>query len=104
MPWQWAAQDSANNLARIVNDAAIEAHRAFPDRFIAGVAMPMRDPSAAVKELDRVAGKPGIRAVHLPTSVEGRDYIFEREYLPLLAPRVTDLLASSTAADEGADP
>ncbi|MGZ5094216.1 MAG: amidohydrolase family protein [Burkholderiales bacterium] len=85
MPWQWASQDSANKLARIVNDAAIEAHKSFPDRFTAGVAMPMRDPSAAVKELDRVAGKPGIRAVHLPTSVEGRDYIFEREYLPLLA-------------------
>jgi aminocarboxymuconate-semialdehyde decarboxylase len=85
MPWQWASQDSANTLARIVNDAAIEAHKSFPDRFIAGVAMPMRDPSAAVKELDRVAGKPGIRAVHLPTSVEGHDYIFEREYLPLLA-------------------
>jgi aminocarboxymuconate-semialdehyde decarboxylase len=85
MPWQWASQDSANKLARIVNDAGIEAHKAFPDRFVAGVAMPMRDAAAAVKELDRVAGKPGIRAVHLPNSVEGRDYIFEREYLPLLA-------------------
>jgi aminocarboxymuconate-semialdehyde decarboxylase len=85
MPWQWASQDSANKLARIVNDAGIEAHKAFPDRFVAGVAMPMRDAAAAVKELDRVAGKPGICAVHLPNSVEGRDYIFEREYLPLLA-------------------
>lgn len=85
MPWQWASQDAANRLARIVNDAAIEAHKAFPGRFIAGVAMPMRNPAAALRELDRVAGEPGIRAVHLPTSVEGHDYIFEPAYVPILA-------------------
>jgi len=85
MPWQWASQDAAIRLARAVNDAAIDAHKAFPDRFVAGVAMPMRDPAAALKELDRVAGQPGMRAVHLPNSVEGRDYIFEPEYLPILA-------------------
>jgi aminocarboxymuconate-semialdehyde decarboxylase len=85
MPWQWASQDDANRLARIVNDAAIEAHKAFPDRFVAGVAIPMRDAAAAIRELDRVAGQPGIRAVHLPNSVESHDYIFERAYLPLLA-------------------
>jgi aminocarboxymuconate-semialdehyde decarboxylase len=85
MPWQWASQDQANRIARIVNDSAIEAHKAFPDRFVAGIAMPMRDPVAALRELDRVAGEPGIRAVHLPNSVEGRDYIFEPAYLPILA-------------------
>ena len=85
MPWQWAAQDSANRLARIVNDAAIEAHKSFPQRFVAGAAIPMRDAAAALKELDRVAGAAGMRAVHLPTSVEGRDYLFDPAYVPLLA-------------------
>src|SRR3954470_22543008 len=85
MPWQWAAQEDANRLARIVNDAAVEAHKTFPDRFVAGIAMPMRDPQAALRELDRVAGQPGIRAVHLPNSVEGHDYVFEPAYLPILA-------------------
>jgi aminocarboxymuconate-semialdehyde decarboxylase len=85
MPWQWASQDAANRLARIVNNAAIEAHKAYPKRFIAGVAMPMRDPTAALRELDRVAGEPGMRAVHLPNSVEGHDYVFEPAYLPILA-------------------
>jgi aminocarboxymuconate-semialdehyde decarboxylase len=85
MPWQWAPQDAANRLARIVNDAAIEAHKAFPDRFVAGAALPIRDPAAALKELDRIAGAPGMRAVHLPNSIEGRDYIFEPAYEPLLA-------------------
>ena len=36
MPWQWASLDAAVKLAHIVNDAAIEAHKAFPDRFVAG--------------------------------------------------------------------
>ena len=85
MPWQWASQDAARRLARVVNDAAIAAHKAYPDRFIAGVALPMRSPAAALKELERVAGEPGIRAVHLPNSIEGQDYIFEAAYRPLLA-------------------
>lgn len=85
MPWQWASQDAANRLARIVNDAAIEAHKAFPDRFVGGISMPMRDPKAALRELDRVAGAPGMRAVHMPNSVEARDYIFEPAYLPIIA-------------------
>jgi len=85
MPWQWASQDDANTLARMVNDAAIEAHKAFPDRFVAGVAMPMRDPKQAMRELERVAGQPGMRAVHMPNSVEARDYIFEKGYLPIIA-------------------
>ena len=85
MPWQWAPQDAANRLARIVNDAAVEAHKAFPERFVAGIAMPMRDPNAALRELERVAGAPGIRAVHLPNSVEGHDYLFQPSYLPILA-------------------
>ncbi|HUP94057.1 MAG TPA: amidohydrolase family protein [Burkholderiales bacterium] len=85
MPWQWASQDQANRIARIVNDAAIEAHKAFPDRFLAGISMPMRDPKAAMRELERVAGEPGICAVHMPNSVEARDYIFEPAYLPIIA-------------------
>ena len=85
MPWQWAKADEAVQLAQTVNDAAVEAHTAFPNRFIAAAAVPIRDPAAALKELNRVAGKPGIRAVGLPNSIEGRDYLFEPEYLPFLA-------------------
>src|SRR3954470_16287698 len=51
MPWQWASQDQAMKIARIVNDAAIEAHKAFPNRYVAGIAMPMRDPKLALQEL-----------------------------------------------------
>jgi aminocarboxymuconate-semialdehyde decarboxylase len=85
MPWQWASQDAAVKFARIVNDAAVAAHQAHPDRFIAGAAIPMRAPKAALAELDRIAGAPGMRAVHLPNSVEGIDYLFTPAYEPFVA-------------------
>jgi aminocarboxymuconate-semialdehyde decarboxylase len=85
MPWQWAPPDAGARLARIVNDAAVEAHAKHPDRFVGGIEMDIRDPAGALQELNRMAGKPGMRAVHLPNSFENRDYLFEPEYAPLLA-------------------
>ena len=85
MPWQWVSPDAGAHLAQIINDAAIQAHARFPDRFIAGIEVSIRDPELALKELNRVAGKPGLRAVHLPNSIEGHDYLFEPAYAPLLA-------------------
>lgn len=85
MPWQIVKPEDGAHLAQIVNDAAIQAHMAHPDRFVAGIEMSIRDPALAMKELNRVAGKPGMLAVHLPNSVEQRDYVFEPPYAPLLA-------------------
>jgi|SRR5690242_802857 aminocarboxymuconate-semialdehyde decarboxylase len=85
MPWQWVPPDVGAHLAQIINDAAVEAHTAFPDRFVAGIELSIHDPVLALKELNRVSGKPGLRAVHLPNSIEGRDYLFEPAYAPLLA-------------------
>jgi aminocarboxymuconate-semialdehyde decarboxylase len=85
MPWQWASPADGAHLAQIINDAAVEAHAKFPERFIAGIEIPVRDPQMCLKELNRVAGKPGMRAVHLPNSFEGRDYLFEPAYEPVLA-------------------
>lgn len=85
MPWQWVPPDVGASLAEIVNDAAVEAHLAHPDRFLAGISVSIRDPKLALKELNRMAGKPGMRALALPNSFEGKDYLFEPEYEPLLA-------------------
>lgn len=85
MPWQWVPPDVGAHLAQIINDAAVGAHTAFPDRFVAGIELSIHDPQLALKELNRVAGKPGLRAVHLPNSIHGRDYLFEPAYAPLLA-------------------
>ena len=85
MPWQWVAPETGAALARMLNDAAVEAHAAFPDRFLGGVEVSIRDPKLALDELNRVAGKPGLRALHLPNSIERKDYLFGPAYEPLLA-------------------
>jgi aminocarboxymuconate-semialdehyde decarboxylase len=85
MPWQLVTPEEGVRLAQIVNDAGVEAHTMFPDRFIASIELPIRDADMALKELNRVAGKPGLRAVHLPDSIDNRDYLFEPEFAPLLA-------------------
>ena len=85
MPWQWASPADAVRLAQIVNDAAVAAHEKYPDRFIAGLELPIRQPAAALEELNRMAGKPGIRAVHLPNSMENGDFLFQPAYDPLWA-------------------
>ncbi|OFW11933.1 MAG: hypothetical protein A3F69_05610 [Acidobacteria bacterium RIFCSPLOWO2_12_FULL_66_10] len=84
-PWQWATTEQAVGLAQIHNDGAIEAHKAYPDRFIGAIAMGPRDPATALKELNRVAGQPGMRAVQLPDSYDRRDYVFEPAFEPILA-------------------
>jgi aminocarboxymuconate-semialdehyde decarboxylase len=85
MPWGWAKPDEAVRLAQMVNDAGMEAHAAHPQRFLIGAALPIRDAAASLTELNRIAGKPGIRAVGLPNSLDGKDYLFAPEYAPLLA-------------------
>jgi aminocarboxymuconate-semialdehyde decarboxylase len=90
MPWQWVTPEQGAKIAQVVNDAAIEGHAAFPDRFVAGIELPVGAPAETLKELNRVAGKPGLVAVHLPNSLAGREYMFEPGFAPVLA-RIEDL-------------
>ncbi len=90
MPWQWASAEQGAHLAQIINDAGIEVHQKHPDRFVLGVELPIRDPQLALKELNRVAGQPGVRAVHLPDSMERHDYIIDANFAPVLA-RIEEL-------------
>jgi len=90
MPWQRTTAEQGAHLAQIINDAGIEAHMAHPDRFVVAVEMPVRDPQLCLKELDRVAGKPGVQAVHLPDSVERHDYVMDPGFEPVLA-RIEEL-------------
>ena len=83
MPWYWLSPEEGARLAALFNDSAIEAHAAFPDRFFAGAELPACDPELALKELNRVAGKPGIVAVHLPSSMQAKDYLFQPAFEPI---------------------
>jgi aminocarboxymuconate-semialdehyde decarboxylase len=85
MPWQWVTPEQGAHIAQIANDAAVEGHTAFPDRFIFGIEVPAGDPMGSLKELNRMAGKPGAVAVHLPNSLAGREYLFGLGFAPVLA-------------------
>lgn len=85
MPWSRVTPQQGAELAKVINDTGIQVHMKYPDRFVVGIELPVRDPDLALKELNRVAGQPGVRAVHLPDSVERHDYIFDAKFAPVLA-------------------
>jgi aminocarboxymuconate-semialdehyde decarboxylase len=84
-PWQWVTPAQGAMISRVSNDAAMEAHKAYPARFVAGIELNCSDPVGALAELNRVAGKPGMVCVHLPTSLAERDFLFEPAFQPVLA-------------------
>ena len=90
MPWQWVSYEKGGMVAQVTNDSALEAHNAYPDRFLYGIELPVAYPDLALKELNRMAGKPGAVAVHIPNSLAGREYIFEPAFAPILA-RIQEL-------------
>ena len=85
-PWQWVSKKQGIQIAQIVNDAAVESHAMFPERLLGAIEIFVKDPEACVKEIDRVASKPGMKAIALPNSLEGQyDYLFEPNFAPVLA-------------------
>lgn len=90
MPWQRTTARQGAHLARVINDAGIQGHQKYPDRFVIAAELPVRDAEMALQELNRVAGQPGVRAVHLPDSIERHDYVFDPGFAPVLA-RIQEL-------------
>lgn len=85
MPWQWVTAEQGAAIAQATNDAAVEGHKAFPDRFVFGIELPAGDAVGSLKELNRMAGKSGMVAVHLPNTLAGREILFEPAFAPVLA-------------------
>ncbi len=69
----WAPPARGAALARLVNDAVVEAHTAYPGRFVGCATLPLQAPDLAVQELERLAGSPAIRGAYLPTSFAGKE-------------------------------
>lgn len=85
MPWAWTTPQQGMQIARLVNDAAVEAHARYPDRFTAGIEIPVGYPEGCLQELSRVAGKPGMVGVHVPNTLTDRvEYLFEPAFAPVL--------------------
>ena len=84
-PWSWLSPEESAHLVTLSNDAGLEAHKAFPDRFVLGAEIPAMDPALALKEVNRMAGKPGVVGLHLPPTMIFKDYIFDPAFAPVLA-------------------
>jgi aminocarboxymuconate-semialdehyde decarboxylase len=69
----WADADFSLKLSRTWNEAASEAHTAYPNRLVALMILPMLDPDRAIDELNRAAKLPGMRGVYMGTNVNNRD-------------------------------
>jgi aminocarboxymuconate-semialdehyde decarboxylase len=58
-------------LAHALNDGYAEASDAYPDRLGGLACLPMRDPEAAIDEVDRVVDELGLAGIALKTTVRG---------------------------------
>lgn len=85
----WADDELGLRLSVAFNDAASEAHRKHPDRFIGFACLPLQNPNLALEELDRVARLPGIRGIYMATAVRDRE-LSDRSFFPVYE-RIADL-------------
>lgn len=69
----WAPPAFGLKLAQAYNDACADLHRAHPDRFLGTIMLPLQAPDLAVKELERAAKLPGMKAVYMAMHVGGRN-------------------------------
>ena len=69
----WAPRDLSRQLSEVFNDACMEAHEQFPDRFVGLAMLPMQEPSLAIAELGRVENHPAIRGVYMATRIGERE-------------------------------
>lgn len=63
--------DESTELIRAINDGFADAQADYPDHISALGVLPLRDPEAALEELDRIAGDLDLAGVGLPSAVRG---------------------------------
>jgi predicted TIM-barrel fold metal-dependent hydrolase len=79
----FASPADAADLAQAANDGMAELVRKYPDRFTGFVAaLPLNDPDAAVRELQRAVEQLGARGFQIFSNIRGKP-ISSPEFLPL---------------------
>jgi len=80
----WAPPAFGLALSQAYNDAASQAHQQHPKRFVGTAMLPMQAPDLALKELERAAKLPGMRALYLATNVSGTE-LDDKSFWPVYA-------------------
>jgi aminocarboxymuconate-semialdehyde decarboxylase len=78
----WASPGFGLELAAAHNDACVEAHRKYPDRFYGCIVLPMQDVKLAAQELERMAKHPCMRSVFIAEHILGKN-LHEKEFWPI---------------------
>jgi aminocarboxymuconate-semialdehyde decarboxylase len=78
----WAPPGFGLELAAAHNDACVEAHRKYPDRFYGCIILPMQDVKLAAQELERMAKHPCMRSVFIAEHILGKN-LHEKEFWPI---------------------
>lgn len=79
----WGDEALSHKLAQVWNDAASAAHKAYPDRLVVLMTLPMLYPDRALDELNRASKLPGVRGVYMGTNIDSHDLddpLFDRVY------------------------
>lgn len=80
----WAPASFDLKLSQVYNDACAAACHKYPDRFVGKAMLPMQDPELALRELERAAKLPGLRAAMIGTEVNGKN-LDEKSFFPVYA-------------------
>lgn len=101
----------STELVRALNDGYAEAQRDYPDRFAGLGALPLRDPEAALTEVDRITDDLDLAGVAVHATVRGRklsapelEPVFERvaeRDLPVFVHPGRNVLSHELEAEEG---
>jgi len=78
----WAPPGFGFELAAAHNDACVEAHRKYPDRFYGCIVLPMQDLKLAAEELERMAKHPCMRAVFIAEHILGKN-LHDKAFWPI---------------------
>ncbi|MDC0191379.1 amidohydrolase [Rhodospirillales bacterium] len=75
----WAPAGFGLELSVAHNDACVEVHERYPDRFYGTICLPLQDIKLSLEELERMAKQPCMRAVWLPEHINGKN-LHEKEF------------------------
>ncbi len=78
----WAPPAFGLELAAAHNDACVQAHQKYPDKFYGCIILPMQDLQLAAQELERMAREPCMRAVFIAEHILGKN-LHEKEFWPI---------------------
>jgi aminocarboxymuconate-semialdehyde decarboxylase len=78
----WAPDGFGLELAAAHNDACVEAHHKYPERFYGTIILPMQNVKLAAEELERMAKHKCMRAVFIAEHINGKN-LHEKEFWPI---------------------